>query len=358
MKPRLDPQASTLELNYRPTPSEVKMRLIVGLAVTAIASLIGYFLRDDGVALFVLGGFGFFGLLNILYGTLQSRFSLSMVISRLEVAVDRRSLWGRTSWRESLRSYRGVQLRQEELEESNTASIHFSTRFSIIELLHPDPSKTVPLYVQEGGVAPREIQHAFATRFHLPELAHDISGAVSPGSLMRAPDPGPPPPGVVVHESGGVTCFAIGHSRRWRWVPWLFWLALPLGFGWLVYQIEPSMAPLAAGMAAALVVLLLLIDMLFRRGKGGLPRGLCVSSDAIWLGRSGDPPSMPVPFHAIQAVRLDRARGRAHDGGGGQVKLVVDGGSQRIEFSGGLFDRRKVEWIRNRVLYLVSRARR
>lgn len=357
MKPQLDPEAVPLELHYRPSAGEIKLRLIVGFGVMTVASIIGYFLRDEGVALFVLGGFAFFGLLNVVYGVLQSRFSLSMVISRLEVSVNRQSLWGRTNWRESLSHYRGVQLREEEVEDSDTDSIRFPTRYSIVELLHDERAKTVPLYVKEGGEAPREIQHAFAQRFHLPELVHDISGAVTPESLMRAQDPGPAPSGVIVRESQGVTCFAIGQSRAWRWVPWVFWMALPVGFGWLVYQIEPAMAMMAGGMAATLVIVLLLIGMLMERGKRGRPRGICVSADSVWLGRLGEAPRLEIPFREIRQVRLDRAHGLSSEGRSGAPRIVIDGGNQRIELAGDVFDRRRVEWIRNRVLFLVSRRR-
>lgn len=355
MRPQLDPKAPALDLDYRPARGEVKLRLIVGFAVTATVGVIGWFLRDEGIALFVLGGFALFGLLNILYGLLQSRFSLSMKISRLEVAVDRRTLWGRRAWRESLHSYRGVQLREEELESGGSGSIHFPKRFSIIELLHSDPSKTIPLYVREEGETPCDVQRAFAERFHLPQLAYDISGTVSPDTLIRAEDPGPPPSGVVVRQVGGVTCLAIGQSHALRWVRWLFWLAFPLGAGWLVNKIEPAMAPLAAGMAAGLVVVLLLIGMFMGRGKGGLPRGICIGTDAVWLGRSGDPPDMPIPVQAIRQVRLDRAHGGERSAA--SVKIVVDGGNRRIEFAAGAFDRRRVEWIRNRLLFLIGRAR-
>jgi hypothetical protein len=105
MKPQLNPEATPVEFHYRPEPFEVRARLVVGVLVVSLASVAGFFLRDDGVALLVVGGFALFGLLNAVYGVLQSRFSMSVEIAGLEVAVQRNSLWGASNWRESLRSW-------------------------------------------------------------------------------------------------------------------------------------------------------------------------------------------------------------------------------------------------------------
>jgi hypothetical protein len=357
MKPQLNPEATPVEFHYRPEPFEVRARLVVGVLVAGLASVAGFFLRDDGVALFVVGGFALFGLFNAVYGVLQSRFSMSVTITGLEVAVKRNSLWGASNWRESLRSYQGILLREEEVEDQGSGKIRRTKRYSIVELLHSEPSKTLPLYVREGGDPPWEIQQAFARRFRLPELAQDITGTVSPATLRRAPDPGPPPPGVIVQETGGITYLAIEQSTAGRLAPWIFWPLLLAAMGGLVYLIDPEMALAAAGMAAGLAFVLLLVGLLSGRGKNRMQFGIFISNQAVWLGIVGEPPQMTVPFDAIRQVRVDRAWGRASGARSGSIRLVVDGGDQRLEFARGRFDRRKLEWIRNRVLYQVSRFR-
>jgi len=346
-KPQLDPESTPIEFHYKPDPLEVKGRLIVGLGVAGVAALSGYFLRDDGFALLVAGGFGLTGLLLAVYGTLQSRFSMSVVISGLDVSVEKTAIWGASKWRESLHRYQGVLLREVDLGQRGTSNIRTVKRYGIVELVHAEPAKNVVLFVKEGGEPPSAIQESFARRFHLPELEEDVDGKVEPEKRRPVLDPGPAPKGVKVEESDGVTQFWVETAGFGRVIPWLVWLALPLAVGYFVHMLEPSMAALATGMAAAFVAFQIGMGEIARRRAHAAQPRLCVGGRAIWLGRPGQEPRTKVRFDDLSQVRVARA--------GGAVRLIVEGGGKRIELSGRPLDQKRMQWIRDKLMQLTGR---
>lgn len=356
MKPQIDPSATPIEFRFSPAPAEVKLRVWLGLIVLAAVSVAVYFLRGDMVAVLVSCGFGLLGLLNLAYGILQSRFSMSMVISSSEVAFDATTLFGRRSFRERLNAYRGILLREEELSDNGPGKTRLMKRYYIVELLHGDASRTLPLHVCEGGAPARDIQQAFARRFNLPPLVPDVSpsGTIAAGLAVRAPDPGPPPPGVIVREVNGITYLAIERGRKGKIAGFLLWLFLPVAAGGFVYQIDPESAPLAAAMVVGLVLLLLGIGSFVNRKRDKFPLGVCIGAGDLWIGDPEVPPRMTIPLSAIEQVTVDRHSGYVSGGARPGVRLVVDGGGRRLEFLRGHSDLVKVEWVRNHLLYRLS----
>jgi hypothetical protein len=357
MKPRIDPAATPIEFRFSPPLAEVKLRVWLGLIVLAAVSVAIYFLRGDTFAVFVSLGFGLFGLLNLVYGILQSRFSMSMTISGSEVAFDATTLFGRRSFRERLNAYRGILLREEELADDGPGKTRFPKRYHIVELLHADASKTLPLHVCEGGAPPRDIQQAFARRFNLPPLVPDVfaSGTIAAGLGVPAPDPGPPPPGVIVREVNGITYLTIERGWKGKIAGFLLWLFLPVAAGGLVYQIDPASAPLAAAMVAGLVLLLLGIGGLMNRKRDKFPLGVCIGAGDLWIGNPESPSRMSIPLSAIEQVTVDRQRAYVSESARSCVRLVVEGGGRRLEFLRGQIDRMRVEWVRNQLLYWLSK---
>ena len=350
-KPQLDPEATPVEFHYRPDSLEVKGRLIVGLGVAGVASVAVYFLRDDLFGMVVAGGFGCLGLLVAVYGVLQSRFSMSVLFTGLEVAVERQTILGAEKWRESVHRYQGVLLKEEAIEEQGSGKIKRVKRYGIVELVHEEPAKNVLLYVREGGEAPAEIQEAFARRFHLPELEMDIDGRVAREEKRPAIDPGPAPKGLKVADVDGVICLSVETSGVGRVLPWCFWPLLPLGASLLVYQLEPGMALIAAGMAGAFALLQLGMGELAWRRSHGKQSGICIGGRAVWLGRAEEIPHTRIGFDEIKLVKADRTKGPSS----GSPRVVVEGGGKRIELSAGQFDRKKMEWIRDKLLHEAGR---
>lgn len=346
MKPQLNPEASPVELLFEPDPSEIRLRLWVGSVVLAVAATAGYFMREDGIALFVAAGFAFFALLNLLYALIQRGFRYHLRISGLEVAVDRRSILGAKNWREPLRAYQGVLLREEEFQEqsSSHSKIAHTRRYYIIELQHRDPTRTVPLYVRETGPAPIEIHRAFANRFNLPALEEDLSGVTRADRPQRTADPGPPPPGVHRREAGESISLSLASPRR-PIAATFFWPALPLAAGGILYQVDPVFGLAAGGMTAVFVLLILALGWISSRSPRFAPAGLCLGHGRVWIGGPEDTPRVSIPFDAIQSVRLIRRR--ASQGSTPGIGLVVEGGSNRLELGGTSSHREALEWIRD-----------
>ncbi|MFN3325910.1 MAG: hypothetical protein ACK5AZ_20630 [Bryobacteraceae bacterium] len=356
VKPRLDPEAPEIKLIHAPEAGEVKLRLWLGTIVLSIVTLLVLFILEDEFAIFVACGFGFFGLVNLGYGVLQSRFSLSLAITPAEVYFDSRTLFGARRWREPIANYRGVLLREEQMRSQNVGNMATTRRWFIIELTHADPAKRVALHVAEGGEPPRQLQEAFARRFGLPALSPDSGEIVESGAGLQTADPGAPPSGISVQEFDGVTRIVIGQSRLSKRLTWMWWLALPVLFGGLAYQIEP-MAGLSAGAMAAVFVLMILgLGRLTNRGKGSTERAICLDRERIWIQGSVQTP--PLARSEIERVRVDSYASFTGASQGTPIyhaRLMIEGGSRRLEYIGTQFDGKRLEWVRN---YLSDRLAR
>ena len=71
----------------------------------------------------------------------------------------------------------------------------------------------------------------------------------------------------------------------------------------------------------------------------------------MWLGRAGEIPHTKIRFDELKLVKADRTKGQSS----GSPRVVVEGGGKRIELSGRQSDRKKMEWIRDKVLHEAGR---
>ena len=364
IKPQLDPQSPVLQLTHVPDAGEVKLRIWLGLAVLAVVAVVIYFVRRDGFAVFVACGFGFFGLLNLVYGVLQSGFSMSLAITSSEVMVDSATLFGAHNWREPLSNYRGVLLREEQIRDSSSSRIAPTRRFFIVELAHHDPSRNVAVYVKEAGPSPRGVQEAFARRFDLPALSPDSSGESARLAAEldrelaeqggRFADPGPAPSGVTLKQRDGATRIVVGAGTAARGFAWLWWLSIPILFGGVAYMIDPRFAPVAGGMGAVFVLMILGLGMLFE-GRGGRNEwAICIDAEKVWVTT---PSGSSLPRSRIEQVRVDSYTSDSSDSKRGtsrHARLIIEGDAGRLEYIGTQFDRKKLEWVRDYLLYRLT----
>lgn len=380
VKPQLDPLAIRLTLEHRPAPDEYKLRISVGLLVMGVVAAVVYFV-DDGFARFVACGFGFFGLLNLIYGVVQSRFEMSLAITPDEVRVRKKTLFGQQDWREPLSHYRGVLLRESQLRNQSVGNIETTRNYQIIELAHDNPARVIPLYVVIGAEPPSGVHKAFAERLRLPALAEDAArGPVAVNADRNEPahDPGPPPSGVELTREGETTRISVGTGLLGRTLAPLFYLGMVLLFGFIGYQIEPLAGLAAAGMAALLFVMTFGIARVF--GKDSRPPAICLTSERVWIDRPASrmpafigtirtamqetvgaeaPELHPVveslPLRAVERIRLDRYRSQNREGGSTPLpRLLIEAEAGRLEFMASQFDEGKLEWVRR---YLEWRIR-
>ncbi len=393
MKPQLDPSASLLALDHKPNEGEVTLRMAVGGFVLAVTAIIIYFV-EDGFVIFVVGGFGFFGLLNLVYGFIQSRFEKSMLFTGHEVQVRTRGLLGRREWREPIAGYRGVRLREHHMRKEGVGNIASTKTYHVIELVHDDPRRVLPLHVSEGGEAPRDVQEAFSRRFKLPALAPDSGGEAArahdaldaPLAAQPAADPGPPPSGVTVRRKGAATVIRIGQGRTGKVVVVVSWLAIPILFGGIGFMIDPEAGLMAGGMAVLFVALMLGLGKLVGGKSARQDPALVVEPDRVWIDRpkhddrlakfgrgivsaiSGmeiDPSKRPpetIARRAIEQIRIDTYTSHysgtssvsGHGGASVRDRLVIEGDGGRITFVGSQFDKKKLEWVRDYLRFALA----
>ncbi len=351
IKPKLDPQASVLEIRYVPAPGDSWMNIGGGLFFLALAFVIGYFI--GGVLLF--GGFAlaFVGLFKILFGLLQRGFSLWVTISASDVAVERHTRFGEKRWREPLQNYRGVLLSDDQTQDlSGGSQLAWSKDYHVIELAHSDPSKSVPLHVTEGGSSPRAVHEAFARRFGLPALAPDLGRETALTLRTPAPKPGPPPSGVTLREQDGTTTITVGSGRIGKSFVWVFWICLPLATGAFVYQLDPVMGYFTAGAVTIGVLVLLGIGELFDKHR---ERSIRIDADRVWVDQKS------LPRKAVEQVRVDLYTGYMSDAGDStgptttrHPRLLIEAEGDALEYIGAPLDEKKLQWVRDYLLYRLT----
>jgi hypothetical protein len=390
MKPALDPEASTLSLDYTPNPMEVKVRLAVGLVVSTVVVTVVLMVGVDFFVVLVAGLFVSFALYQLIYGVIQSGFEKSLTITDTMVFAKSRSLLGRNAWEEPIANYRGVLMRETRISGQSIGNIPSSTIYHIVELDHPDSSRILPLYVQKGGSPRRDIQEAFARRFALPALTPDGDDVTARAhdaldqSIAQAPaepiDPGPPPSGVKLQRDGAATRITLGQSRKGKFFVALFYLAVPIVFGGVAYQVDPVGGYVAAGMAAGLILFLFAFNFfVFQRGKQH-ETALCFDKDRIWIKRPNplggflsktlarrlhaksmrDHPQA-LARDAVEQIRVDSFMTAGNSGSGGNRRaptvnhrLLIEADAGRLSFHGGQFDDKKLEWVRDYLRFVLA----
>lgn len=353
VKPRLDPAAPALRIDYAPSAGEVKLRIWSGAFVLVIAGAVGYWLWDDFIAIFVIAGLVLFGVLNLVYAFLQGGFTLTLAITERSVAFDSRTRFGWKSWQEPLANYRGVLLRETQTADRGIDSIDETKRFHIIELAHADPGKCVTLYVKEGDPPPRDIQDAFARRFRLAALAPEEED----GETRPAAAPGPPPSGVKIENSGGTTRVRIEPGRVGRLLVWVTWLCVPAVFSAITYQIEPAFVPYAAGLSTIFVLMMLGMGAILSRWSGPAKRAICIDAARLWIEPSGNA-AAGLPRESIERIRVDsylsHSTGGSTHGTARHGRLLIEAASTRIEYIGSQFEGKRLAWVRDYLRYRLA----
>ena len=86
-----------------------------------------------------------------------------MIFEKTGVMVTEAGLFNDQQWEASYGDFSGVYLRRRQAKSGRSLSV-----YQIIELKHPDPQKTLPLFVHKTNVAPKERWNTYAELFDLP----------------------------------------------------------------------------------------------------------------------------------------------------------------------------------------------
>ncbi len=311
--------------------------------------------RDD---LIFLAGATVIGAGVILWGLSQLFRRHHAVLSADGVEVTERSLFGAKAWYEPYGAFQGVLHRRVVIRSKN----HTRT-YQVIELLHDDRDKSVPLYVRRSSEMPRSRWEGYAARLKLPalemedgallsrapgDLDKSLREQVAEGTVSHAFDPDAPAPDGLVVTRDHANAFTIAITAP-RFPLWFLSVFVLVGAGLVV----------AAFLGGEKPMLMLGVGLLF----GGVPlymlyrdrtsaRSLKIERDRLILddemrSRRRGPESMS--FDEIESIRL-----RAEDGNLGK-ELVIAGDRDQIKVGSGL-SREALDWLKNFLTAAIATA--
>lgn len=280
------------------------------------------------------------------------------VLSADGVEVMERGLFGVKAWYEPYSAYEGVFYRRILIRRKNSTRI-----YQVIELLHDDRDKCLPLYVRPTSEVPRSRWEGYAERLKLPaiefegenlsvrehdELDKPIGELVAEGKVSHAFDPeAPAPPGLVVTRDHA-DAFTIAITAP-RFPLWFLGVFLLVGLGVFAGSFFGGQKPLLMA-GTGLVFAAVPIYMLYRDRSSArairLDRNQLTVNDAFHARRRG--PST-LTFGEIESITL-----RKEDGNMGR-ELVIASDAGQIQVGSGL-SYRALKWLRNFLIAAITTA--
>ena len=247
-----------------------------------------------------------------------------------------RGLLSRENWREPLQNFSGILHREGRISRKNHSAI-----YQIVELIHPDPQKTILLDVIRGNVPPQERCEAFSRALHLPlldetgesravaDLDKSLRQQVQEGAVASSYDPAAPvPEGLTLarRRSGGDDAILITMEvpRIPRWMMMLF-IAVPL--------LVAGLSTLQNGLTVGIVVVLLIVGaaVWFRKQDREHPRVLEITRSEVILhdkfNQIGGPGKRAALRHGeIEQIYVSGSRGHVIAIAGDRLTLTTGGG--------------------------------
>ena len=280
------------------------------------------------------------------------------VLSDDGVEVTQRSLFGAKAWYEPYRAYKGVLRRKVVVRTKNS-----SRTYQVIELLHEDRDKCVPLFIRQTKEQPRSQWEGYAERLELPaleiedgglsarqhdELDKSLRERVADGAVSHAFDPDERPPAGLEVTRDHADSFTIAITAP-RFPLWFFGIFVVIGLGLIG-------ASLLGGDDS---VMMFLAGLLF----GGFPLYLLyrdrTTSRAIRLDRQRLTVEDPMrgkkrgtgslAFDQIESITLRTEKGSIGS------ELVIAGDAGEIAIGSGL-SREALDWLKNFLVAAIATA--
>ncbi len=280
------------------------------------------------------------------------------VLSADGVEVTERGLFGAKAFYEPYAAFEGVLHRQIVVRNKRN-----TRTYQVIELLHADRDRCVPLYVRRTKEMPRARWEDYAKRLKLPaleleegtvtarqhdELDKSLRDRVADGAVSLSFDPGTLPPDGLVVTRDHSDAFTVAITAP-RFPFWFLVMFVLMGLGLMAASFFVADKPVmvfASGMVfVAIPLIMLYCDRTSPRAIR-LDRKRLAVDDRLRSRRHG-PRSMP--FDQIESIALRAERGK-------KVRdLIIAGDAGRIRVGEGL-SREALGWLKNFLTAAIATA--
>jgi hypothetical protein len=305
-----------------------------------------------------------FGLVTLYGGVAQLVSRRRMRFDGEGVAVDETGPFGRRRWQAPYDAFDGVRVVERRQRRRRGRP---DIRWQVLELVHPDASKTLVLATRRGGGPMREPWEAAARALGVPALTEGPDGGTArrpedldltlrqraaKGETVSGWTPGQPvPSGLAVEERQGADGPQLAVTlKRARLPIWLPLLGLAMGIGVAGASIadggHPVIGTLIGVVLAAAAVAVAVFDRLKRRRVVVTRQAVRIEEPAPWHGTDEGDGSLD--HGAIEDVRLAPARGVAG-------VVAIEGDRGRLVTGRGL-RKRELIWLRDFVAAAVVEA--
>ena len=372
IRPKVVLDRLPLHIDLSPQRSRMVMFIVAGLVWFSLpfwlfSDKLDQFRASAGPDLFVWfsGAFAAVALVTVAQGVFGLAKRRKALIDKDVVSVTGRSVLGRESWQEPLARFSGIAHREGRMPRKNNPAT-----YQIIELIHPDPQKTILLDVMRGKQPPHARAAEFANALRLP-LIDEAGGVVvaqgsggrplreraGEGSIAVAYDPSAPvPAGLTLSRRKNKTLGSDGghagdalvitiNAPRIRRVLLIGAIALPL--------LIAIGAVLQNGLQPGVFVVLLIVAaaVWFWRQDAARPRVLEITREEIILndafGAIGGPGKVVRLRHdEIEQVYASKSRSGV---------LIIAGKTWTLATGGGL-SQEALEWLKGYLTAAIANA--
>ena len=175
LRHRVAPDRLPYRINLLPSRAATLIFLVFGCVWTGITlSYLVAVAPGSAAALLFVALFPLVGLGLVGWSLCTLLSKREAVFGRDGVEVFARSPFGAESWRQDYSAFKGVLHREHRVKRKSG-----STTYQIIELLHEDPDRTLPLLVEASRKMPREAWERYAKWLDLPALTDSGDGLVA-----------------------------------------------------------------------------------------------------------------------------------------------------------------------------------